>query len=297
MLNDPEGPAVDPDLGYVVDAHVHLFPPKVTEAIWRWFDTYGWTIRHKLHAEEVASFLLDRGVGRIVGLQYAHKPGIAAAMNEFMAELVRKEPRIHGLATVYPGEPDAEAIVRSAFAMGLRGVKLHCHVQGLAADDPALQPVYTVCQEAGHPVVIHAGREPRSDAYRVDPYSICHVDRMERVLRSFPALRICVPHLGANEFAGYARLLERYDNLWLDTTMALADYFEIESPSWMLAVRPERILYGSDFPNLPYAWDRELARIKGLGLDDAHLEKLLSGSADELYRFVTVPSAPTPRRA
>lgn len=49
-------------------------------------------------------------------------------------------------------------------------------------------------------------------------------DKVERVLRDYPHLQLCIPHLGLDEFEAYAALFERYDNLWLDTTMMLADY-------------------------------------------------------------------------
>lgn len=282
-IDDEEGERVDPALPAVIDAHVHLFPPGVFEAIWRWFDRYGWPIRYKLHAREVVRFLLSRGVERIVALHYAHKPGMARALNAFMAELVRDEPRVTGLATVFPGEDGAVDILRDAFAAGLAGVKLHCHVQAMAPDDPSLHDVYATCQAEGRVVVIHAGREPRSDALPRDPRDFCDAGRVDAVLRAFPRLRLCVPHLGADEFGAYAALLEKHDNLWLDTTMVLADYFAVPSPRFVLDVRPERILYGTDFPNLPYAWDRELRRVAGARLSDARLETLLSGAARALY--------------
>ena len=69
------------------------------------------------------------------------------------------------------------------------------------------------------------GREPASEHYKCDVRALCAVERIERVLREPRSCSLCVPHLGADEFDGYARLLERYDNLWLDTTMVVADYF------------------------------------------------------------------------
>lgn len=248
-------------------------------------DAHGWPIRYRLHAQETVRFLLDRGVGHVVALHYAHKPGMARTLNAFVGDIARGEPRVVGLGTVFPGEPDATAIVEEAFALGLRGIKLHCHVQAVPPDAPELHDVYAACQRANRPVVIHAGREPSSTAYPKDPHALCEAGRLEAVLRSFPSLKLCVPHLGADEFAAYGKLLVRYDNLWLDTTMMLADYFDVETPRWLLDVRPDRILYGSDFPNLPYAWDRELVRIKGAHLDDARLEMLLSGAARALYGF------------
>src|SRR6202012_2476863 len=102
------------------------------------FDHYGWPIRYKLKTPDVIRFALDRGVGRIVALCYAHKPGMARALNAYMAEIARTEPRVTALATVFPGEPDAAQILADAFAAGLAGVKMHCHVQCFSLDDPAL---------------------------------------------------------------------------------------------------------------------------------------------------------------
>ncbi|MDI1483865.1 amidohydrolase family protein [Polyangium sp. y55x31] len=281
--NDEEGERLSSSLPEVIDAHVHLFPEPVFEALWRWFDQYGWPIRYKLKAREVVQFLLSRGVSRIVALHYAHKPGMARALNQFVAGLCREEPRVVGLATVLPGEPGAKEILAEAFAMGLAGVKLHCHVQCFSPDEEALHDVYEACVRANRPLVVHAGREPKSPAYKCDTYEICSADRVERVLAEYPGLSLCVPHLGADEFDAYERLLERYDNLWLDTTMTMAEYFTGDPPVRLLHCRPERVLYGSDFPNVPYAWDREIKRLAALGLREEQLAALVGGNAKKLY--------------
>lgn len=280
---DEEGPRLPRSLPPVIDAHVHLFPDAVFQAIWRWFDEHAWPIRYRLTTPEVIAFLLARGVERVVALHYAHKPGLARSFNAYVAEVCRHEPRVLGLATVYPGEPDATAILAEAFAAGLRGVKLHCHVQCFAPDAPELHEIYAACARADKPLVMHAGREPASPAYRCDPHALCSAERVERVLRDHPTLKLCVPHLGADEFDAYERLLLRHDNLWLDTTMAVADYFPLPAPERLLRARPERILYGTDFPNLPYAWDREIKKLVALGLREEQLAAILGGTARALF--------------
>ncbi|MCY1044074.1 amidohydrolase family protein [Corallococcus sp. bb12-1] len=282
-LADEEGPRVDPGLPPVVDAHVHLFPDRVFEAVWRWFDQHGWPIRYKLHTPHVLSFLLSRGVERVVALHYAHKPGMARALNAYVAQVAKDEPRVIGLATVFPGEPGAVDILEEAFALGLKGVKLHCHVQCFSPDAPQLHELYEACARAGKPLVMHAGREPASPKYPCDPYTLCAAERVERVLTDHPTLKLCVPHLGADEFDAYARLLERHDTLWLDTTMAVGGYFPVPLPRQVLEVRPERILYGTDFPNIPYAWDRELKALVDLKPSEDALAGVLGGNALTLY--------------
>jgi uncharacterized protein len=290
-LDDVDGEHVDRDLPYVVDAHVHVFPDRVFQAMYGWFDEHGWPIRHKLGAADVIDFLLGRGVGQVVALHYAHRAGLARSLNAFMADIVRTRPRVTGVATVFPGEPEAGAIVREGFAMGLRGVKLHCHVQAFAVDDPIMHEVYEACVAADQPLVVHAGREPRSPAYSKDTYAICGADRLESVLRSYPRLRVSVPHLGADEVDAYGRLLGLYDNLWLDTTMCMADYFPMDRPERWVMARPERVMYGTDFPILPYAWDREMLRIKQAGFSDDTLERLLGKTAREFHRLPDVSGA------
>ncbi|MHB8873113.1 MAG: amidohydrolase family protein [Myxococcaceae bacterium] len=282
-LDDPEGERVPALAPPVVDSHVHLFPDGVFDAVWRWFDRFGWPIRYKLYATQVVDFLLSRGVSHLVALHYSHKPGLARPFNEFMAGLCQTRPQVSGLATVLPGEEGATRILEDAFASGLRGVKIHCHVQCFGPDAPEMHEVYAACSKAGLPLVMHAGREPASTQYKCDPYQICSAGRVEQALKDYPALKLCVPHLGADEFDAYERLLTRYDNLWLDTTMAAAEYFPVPIPVRLIRARADRVLYGTDFPNIPYAWDRELGKLSGLKLSDEDEARLLGGNARALF--------------
>ena len=97
-----------------------------------------------------------------------------------------------------------------------------------------------------------------------------------------------------------AALLDLHPRLHLDTTMALARYFPSTDPgfrftdeagadAWLqraaAIVRrwPDRILYGTDFPNIPYDWDRELGNLLRLGLPEADLGAVLAGNARRLF--------------
>jgi hypothetical protein len=282
-LGDEEGARVPASLPPVVDAHVHLFPDPVFAAVWRWFDEHGWPVRYKLSTPALIEFLLSRGLQHLVALQYAHKPGIARGLNAYLAQICRAEPRVTGLATVHPAEPQAGRILDEAFQAGLGGVKIHCHVQCVAPDGPEMEAVYAACVAHDLPLVMHAGREPRSEAYPCDPHRLCGAHRVEAVLEAYPKLRLCVPHLGADEYEAYLGLLERYDNLWLDTTMMLAGYFAAVPPRRILEARPDRVMYGSDFPNLPYAWDRELRRLADLGFGDETLAWITGGTARSFF--------------
>ena len=284
-LQDQEGQYVPGGLPPVVDTHVHVFPDELFEAVWAWFDQFGWPVRYRLYSQALIRFLLEHGVRHIIALQYAHKPGVAAELNRYMGHLVRQNKALTGLATVFPGETGARRILETAFKDGLRGVKLHSHVQCFTMDGPGMHAVYQTCSAHGAPLVIHAGREPKSPAYACDPYEICHWTHVERVLTAYPDLKLVVPHLGADEFDAYRGLLDRFDNLWLDTTMVLADYLPMDTAPDIHSMRPDRLLYGTDFPNIPYAWDRELLRLQTLAPNTDWLRKILAENATALYRI------------
>ena len=286
-LNDPEGETVPDGLPPVIDAHVHVFPENIFSAIWAWFDQNAWPIRYRLTTSGVLETLLSRGVSRVIALQYAHKPGISLMLNRYLVKKCQEFPgRVSGLATVFPGEKDAAQILKEAFDNGLKGVKLHAHVQCFDMDSEAMAVIYDLCASEGKPLVMHVGREPKSTAYRCDPHLICSAEKLERVLKNFPGLKICVPHLGFDEFSAYKNLIEKYDHLWLDTTMIMADYFPLKDPVDLRDFRVDRIMYGSDFPNIPYAWDRELKRFKTSGLPPDTLEWILKKSAENFFGFL-----------
>ena len=256
----------------IVDAHVHAFPPRVFDAIWRWFDAHAWSIRYRLYAREAVAHLLSRGVARVVLLHYPHVPGMAASLNAFAAELAREEPRAIPCASVLPGEPGARALLDEALGpLGCRGVKVHCHVQRLAPDDPRLDDVYDAAAAHGVPVVIHAGDAPALAAYACDVHALCTPEALDRALARHPRTTVIVPHLGAGRMEETAALLDAHQGLYLDTTMAIAGYLPFgadrrpavtEAPAFqeralsLVRRHADRILYGSDFPNVPYGWDR-----------------------------------------
>lgn len=252
--------------------------------MWRWFDTNAWKIKYRLSADEVIEFLLSKGIRRIVALHYSHSPGLADLLNPFMAELARAHPEIIPTATVLPGEPNAKTVLRRALIdLNLRGVKIHCHVQKVAPDDPRMEEVYLACVDAKVPLIIHCGKEPSLPGYGINPRELCSAARLETVLRRHPTVKIVVPHMGADEVSAYLSMLDRYENLYLDTTMMYAGYFDGGPTPDMLEKYAGRILYGTDFPNIPYEWDRELSALRSAGLSPEAQRQLFIATARKIF--------------
>ena len=243
-------------------------------------------IRFRGTAEEVIAELARAGIGTAVALVYAHKPGAAEVLNRFLAELARAHEGVIGVGTVLPGEPRAREIARDAICLhGLAGIKLHCHVQRLAIDDPRVVDVLAECEALGVPAVVHAGRQPRSaDGYGHDTFELCNVERTERVLQALPRLRLVIPHLGVDEVEAYFDLLARYENLYLDTAMVCASYLEPEPDFADVERWSHRIMYGSDFPITPYPVEREISVLARRVVSDDAFERIVRGTARAFWQ-------------
>ncbi len=264
-----------------IDAHVHIFPERLFAAIWRWFDENAWQIRYRLVAREVDAFLGDHGVERYVALNYSHAPGLAESLNRFTLDFANSHPRCVPCATVFPGEPNAEHILDRALSAGARAVKLHCHVQRFLPDAPEMDPLYRSIEAHDALLVMHCGSEPKLPGYAFDTRTLTAA-ALGRALERHPEVKVSVPHFGFAETAGYELLLDRYPNLYLDVSTMLAGFFAEGPPEGILERRWDRLLYGTDFPHIPYAWDRDLRAIEAAPLSAEQRAAVLGGNARRL---------------
>lgn len=268
----------------IIDTHAHFFPRKLSNAIKEWFEGYAWKFKYHGTPEELIEAQFQNGVAGLVLLSYAHRPGIADQLNEFVASLTRRFPNTVGLAALHPEDDNPGEILRRAHEeLGLCGLKMHCHVQKTAVDDPILFPAYEAIVQLEGILNIHAGREPAIDAYGLDVRAITGAKRVENVLRRYPELKMIIPHLGFDESDRFYGLLNEYPNLYLDTTMMLANFFDVKVEGEKLLQYADRILYGSDYPHIPYKMEREVKAILEMDLGEEATRKILYGNATRLF--------------
>ena len=251
----------------MIDVHTHLHPPKLFAAIRRWFaERSTWDLSsHPTDPADVAAALRAEGVERFVFFRYAPKPGIARDLNAWLNATARD---LDGfglpLGTVHPDDPEYLEDVRLALDAGCLGIKLHEDVQRLAVDDVRFDPVYRELAARGAFLLAHVGPIPW--AYPPDEGAA----RIERVLERHPGLNIVVAHYGTPDTRRYFTLMDEHPRLHLDTTMVFAaDSLvgnERDFDVALLESHAERVLYGTDFPNIPHAYDSERRGIEALAL-------------------------------
>ncbi len=266
------------------DAHVHFLPPNIQRAVWAQFDNAGpkigreWPIRYRGEVEERVEQLRAFGVRRFPTLPYAHKPGVAAYLNEWARGFAADVPESLWSATFYP-EPEAADYVPKLVDAGVQVFKVHLQVGDFAADDPLLEPVWGTLTESRIPVVLHAGSGPA-------PGRFTGPDGVARVLARHPGLGLVIAHMGMPEVAEFMSLAEGYPNVRLDTTMAFVDFWGRPPDPAIVRRLPQlqdRVLFGTDFPNIPYDYAHQVEALERLDLGDAWLRDVLWNNGARLF--------------
>jgi uncharacterized protein len=267
------------------DAHTHLHPPRLFAAIRRWFDEHTeWNLRGPTEPAAIAGALQAAGVERFACFSYAHRPGMARDLNRWLRDTVTELPAAVPLGTVHAADDDPAAIVEEACgAFGFAGLKLHTQVQRFFPDDPRLWPVYEALASLGGVLVIHTGTGPHTGEWT-------GLSRLARVLARVPTLRVVLCHMGAFETRRAIRLLDRFPQLALDTTMALSSAsfrFTAIDPGLVqdadLVRHADRIFFGSDFPNLPYPYEEERRELWARDLPLEVYQKIFYENARRLF--------------
>jgi hypothetical protein len=166
--------------------------------------------------------------------------------------------------------------------------------------------VYRLLLERGKILAVHAGTAPVANRFVGAEY-------FEPVLRELPELKVVVAHMGAFEFDRFFRMVRDYPNVYLDTSVNFIDpsliaalvsegkFPPLEVPASfdpeVLLELSDRLLFGSDFPNIPYTYGvqqegllREREEADRLGAMSARLTRC------HLIQFLTSNYA-TPNQA
>lgn len=267
------------------DVHVHFLPPNIMARVWEQFDSQGpligrpWPITYRGSDEQRVAQLRALGVRRFSALPYAHKPGIAGYFNDWAREFARSVPEALHCATFFP-EPSAAEYVADGIDEGVEVFKVHVQVGNFDVRDPHLDKVWGQLADAGVPVVVHAGSGPVPNEH-TGPGPV------REVLRRHPRLTAVIAHMGAPEYREFLELAERFERVHLDTTMAFTAFFEEMAPYPpglvpRLRELRDRVLLGSDFPNIPYPYAHQIESLEGLGLGDEWLRRVCWHNAHEL---------------
>jgi predicted TIM-barrel fold metal-dependent hydrolase len=277
---DEDVPAYLEALGLpgLADVHVHFLPDSMQRKVWAYFDEaeehYGspWPVHYRADEQTRVETLRRLGLKAIPALVYPHKPGMASWLNAWCADFARRVPDAVHCATFYP-EDGVGDVVAEALADGAHLFKIHVQVGAFSPDDLRLEPAWAALEAARVPVVIHAGSAPLRGEH-TGPAAV------REVLRRHPSLVLVVAHLGMPEYHEFADLAEAHAGVHLDTTMSGTDFTNRFAPFPdgyvdRLGRLRDKVVLGSDFPSIPYAYAHQIEALARLDLGDDWMRAVL----------------------
>jgi hypothetical protein len=275
-VDDADVPRFLTELGVpgIVDVHVHFMPDRVLRKVWDFFDRASaesgtrWPVHYRTPEPERLATLRELGVRTFAPLVYPHKPDMARWLSEWAAGFAADTPGAIPTATLYP-EPDVADYLAAALSGGARVVKVHVQVGGFDPRDPLLRPAWGLLADAGVPAVVHCGDGPLPGAFT-------GLDVFGEVLAAHPRLTAVLAHSGMPDYLGALDLVRRFPRVHLDTTMVGTAFTESLAPvpaDWpaRLADVGDRVVFGSDFPNIPYPYAEQVAALAGWAAADERL--------------------------
>lgn len=263
----------------IIDSHCHIYPEKIARKAVSTVDRFYEGLPEDHYDGTVATLLSagrKAGVTHFVVHSVATTPAQVHSINTFIADAQRgAQGAFIGLGALHPESPCLRADLEEIRALGLHGIKIHPDFQRFEADSPKACAIYELCEEYGMPILVHTGDHR---------YDYSNPERIARVLKSFPKLKMIGAHFGGWSVWDRAeRLLPEFPNLMVDTS---SSFYWLKPERAMEIIRAfgaDRVLFGTDYPMWPQGTDLDF--LNALPLTEEEREKILWRNCAELYQL------------
>jgi predicted TIM-barrel fold metal-dependent hydrolase len=240
----------------IIDTHMHLGECRV----------FGISTSE----EELLRGLDQNGIEKVIVQPF---PGCEdfRATHDRIANFAAKHPgRVYGLCSLSPHRNRDQyyaEVERCVKQLDFVGVKLHTIGHAVLPLTEDGMCVFEVGTELKIPVMVHTGMgQPFAQP------SLCLP-----AAKKFPQTKIVLAHAGFTVLSAEAQVIaSECSNIYLETSWCTSNDI-----GWMIrTLGPERVMLGSD---LPANISSELAKYRGLGLEEKHLQQVLATTAEEVF--------------
>ncbi len=276
----------------LVDAHVHAARLPTLKPAWKeWAADFGdqsvfgrvYDARGTVDPARFDAYLAEQGVDvALVLAEYSPKVTGIQPVEDLLplTELFGSRFRMIGNINPHLHYPVDEELERQ-IALGAVALKIHPVHGGFAANDRALYPAYSICQDARIPVVVHCGTStfPGSSNSFADPVVL------DDVLRDFRSLDVVLAHGGRGWWYDAAAFMAlASERVWIELSglppSRLRDYYA--GHNWARLTR--RMIFGTDWPGVP-GIARNAKAVAGLCPDEHTASLVLAGNAARVYNL------------
>jgi predicted TIM-barrel fold metal-dependent hydrolase len=246
---------------------------------------------------------------------------VAVEVNNMVADSIRKFPsRLSAFAALPTSNPvrAADELERTVKKLGFKGALINGHVRGKYLDDPIFDPIFERAEALKVPIYLHPTMPPKqvSDVYyngNLRPevsliFSVFgwgwHIETAVHLLRlilagtfdKHPELQVMIGHLGEAlpfmldrldqsfppNFTGLKYPISHYlrNNMYYTSSSlnSLPSFLNL-----MLQVGVDRIMFSTDYPNLPMGLSVDF--LKKLPISPSDKEKISYLNACNLMHF------------
>ncbi|MGZ0782505.1 amidohydrolase [Pseudomonas sp. TKO26] len=232
-----------------------------------------------LSIEHTVELMDQAGVEKLMLSAWCRPEGWVFSNDEIAAYTRAFPERFVGVATVDLSRPMAAVaeLERAVKELGCKALRIVPWLWKLPPNHRLYYPLYVKCIELGIPFctqVGHTGPLMPSETGRPVPY-------LDEVALDFPELVIVGGHIGhpwTDEMIGLAW---KHDNIHIDTSAYLPTYYPAQLLHFMRTYGQDKVLFGSNFPQL--SLKKCLEQVQALELPPAIADKFLQGNARRVF--------------
>lgn len=232
-----------------------------------------------LSIEHTVELMDQAGVEKLMLSAWCRPEGWVFSNDEIAAYTRAFPERFVGVATVDLSRPMAAVaeLERAVKELGCKALRIVPWLWKLPPNHRLYYPLYVKCIELGIPFctqVGHTGPLMPSESGRPVPY-------LDEVALDFPELVIVGGHIGhpwTDEMIGLAW---KHDNIHIDTSAYLPTYYPAQLLHFMRTFGQDKVLFGSNFPQL--SLKKCLEQVQALELPPAIADKFLQGNARRVF--------------
>lgn len=226
----------------IIDIHTHIYPAtlarRAMEVAGREHDAY-----EKLPLKEnLLARMQENHIKLSVVQHVVTKPSTQTDVNRFASESLRKGLMAFG--GLHPDCANVEEELERLKDRNMAGVKLHPPFQRVHLAEEKYREMWERINRLRFPVLIHCGKARKAGAYDFFPSDV------RKILRYLPDVPVILAHMGGRSGDPQEEkiLFAMPENVLVDTAMS-AEFQSTEDFERLAQnMRPERVLFGSDFP-------------------------------------------------
>ena len=237
--------------------------------------------------EDVIKDFTDAGVEAVlVALDLETTIGTPPVTNEYVHAMWKRHPRriIQAWGALEPSKgnvlDEAKKAVRQ---LGFIGFHFHPIMQHFAVDDRRYYPMFGLIDELGAAVMIDVGTTGMGAGMPGGHGAVirhAHPSGIDRLAADFPRLKIVMAHPGWPWVEETTAVALHKGNVHWEMSGLAPKYFPGNLKVDMRGRLQDKIMFGSDYPSMPYA--RILKEWQELGYSEAVMEKIFHRNAERI---------------